>query len=305
MGQDKKPALVVLAAGMGSRYGGLKQLDAFGPNGENIIDYSIYDAIQAGFGSVVFIIRESFRKDFEDQFGNKFEDKLTVHFVTQELEDLPEGYTLPENRTKPWGTAHAVLMARDVVDVPFAVINADDFYGRGSFVILANYLREMEKNKDYAVVGYRLKNTLSEHGTVNRGICIEGEEGYLAEVKEIKKIRTEEDGKISYPQQEENVGELKQETLVSMNMWGFLPDYFPLTEEGFKEFLDQHGTEPAAEYYIPTIVDQLIKSGRKKVRLLTSPEHWFGVTYQEDKPAVIESLNTLIAKGVYPENLWG
>ena len=300
-----KPALVVLAAGMGSRYGGLKQMDSFGPNGENIIDYSIYDAIRAGFGSVVFIIREQFRAEFEEFFSGKFDDVLDVHFVSQELDKLPSGYTVPDGRVKPWGTAHAVLMAKDVVDVPFGVINADDFYGRDAFYTLANALKAMQSTGEYCVVGYYLKNTLSEHGTVNRGVCKADTNGYLIDVEEIRKIGREKDGTITYPGENGQGGTLAEDTLVSMNMWGFLPDYFDICERHFRQFLDDHAQTEGSEYYIPTLVDYLIEHNMKQVRVLSSTSHWFGVTYKEDKDAVMDKLNALIQSGEYPEKIWG
>jgi len=302
-----KPTLVVLAAGMGSRYGGLKQMDAFGPNGETILDYSIYDAINAGFGKVVFVIRDSFKKEFIDFFKGKFDDKVEVHYVTQELDKLPEGYG-PYERQKPWGTAHAVQMAREVTNEPFLVINADDYYGRDAYHVAADYFAKYPRSKQdgrdiYFVMGYKLANTLSEHGPVNRGVCEADENGFLIGIKECKKVMREEDGIIRYPGENGKV-ELPDDALVSMNMWGFYPSYFEYFDKYFREFLDKHGDDPTSEYYIPDLINSLMDEDKIKVRVLSSDSEWFGVTYQEDKPFVISKLNKLIEKGFYPEKLW-
>ena len=299
-----KPSLVILAAGMGSRYGGLKQMDGFGPNGETIIDYSIYDAIKAGFGKVIFIIREHFKEDFKEFFKNKFQSQINVEYVTQELDNLPKGFNVPEDREKPWGTAHAVLMAESVVNEPFAVINADDYYGPEAYQVLAEFFeKNEEENEEYAVVAYRLNNTLSDHGAVNRGICFGTEDGFLKEVVERIKIRRNETG-ISFPDDNGDPCQLSPDTLVSMNLWGFEPSYFKLCTELFKEFLNERGEELKSEFFIPLAIDSLIRQEKKKVRILHSDAKWFGVTYQEDKPIVIQKLKDLIAEGVYPENLW-
>jgi dTDP-glucose pyrophosphorylase len=299
-----KPALIVLAAGMGSRYGGLKQMDSFGPHGENIIDYSIYDAIQAGFDAVVFIIREQFQEQFQEFFSGKFDHRLKVHYVTQELDDLPAGYVVPEGREKPWGTAHAVLMAREIIDMPFGVINADDFYGRDAFKKLADALNAMEVTGEYCVIGYPLKNTLSEHGAVNRGVCKVTDQGFLKEIVEVRKIKRNPTGEIEYPRENGSHGTLEEQTLVSMNMWGFLPDYFPIAEKQFRQFLEVSSEIQNAEYYIPTLVDHLINTGEKRVRVIPSDSQWFGVTYKEDKPAVKSKLQALINSNVYPRRVW-
>jgi dTDP-glucose pyrophosphorylase len=297
-----KPTLVVLAAGMGSRYGGLKQMDAFGPHGENIIDYSIYDAILAGFGKVVFVIHREFEDEFRRFFSGKFEQRIEVDYVCQELDVLPDGYTVPEGREKPWGTGHAVWVVKDVVVGPFAVINADDYYGRDAYHKLSEFFSDsVNDNGDYCVVGYRLRNTLSDHGTVNRGVCHVDDKMYLEGVEEIVKIGRTEDGVIRYP----DGGTLTDETLVSMNIWGFLPSYFVHAETQLRAFLDAHAGTPTSELYIPSIVDQLISEDVLKVKVLPSGSSWFGVTYKEDKPFVMEQINQLIADGVYPENLWG
>ena len=299
-----KPTLVILAAGMGSRYGGLKQMDAFGPNGEAIIDYSIYDAIRAGFGKIVFIIRERFKKDFINFFKGKFDNQIEVEYVMQELDILPDGYKCPESREKPWGTAHAVWVAKDVVDGPFAVINADDYYGIDAYETLVQFLTSKNEVEEYGVVGYYLENTLSDHGTVNRGICEGSDDGYLENVEEIVKIHRLENGDITYPDQKEGSKSLTNETLVSMNMWAFHPSYFNFFVKYFSAFLNERINEEKSEYFIPTLVDTLIRSGERKVKILTSEDEWFGVTYQEDKPIVMKRLLSLIESGKYPQKLW-
>lgn len=301
-----KPTLLVLAAGMGSRYGGLKQMDAFGPSGETIIDYSIYDAINAGFGKVVFIIRESFRVDFENFFKGKFEDKIEIVFVPQDLHNLPEGYAVPEGREKPWGTGHAVWVAKDVINEPFAVINADDYYGQESYSTLVDFFNSLPTGEQnvYSLIGYYLKNTLSEHGTVNRGVCSSDDEGNLTTIVECTKIRRDPDNIVRYPKTDDYHAFIKEDALVSMNMFGFLPSYFDYCEQYFKKFLDSEIGVPKSEFYIPTLLDQLIATNQIKVKVLSSNAAWFGVTYQDDKPIVIEKLNKLIEAGVYPSKLW-
>lgn len=300
-----KPTLLILAAGKGSRYGGLKQMDAFGPNGETIIDYSIYDAIQAGFEKIVFIVRESFVEEFKALFEPKFKNRVETVYVCQELDVLPKGYEAPHDRTKPWGTAHAVWVARDVIHEPFAVINADDYYGQEAFHTMAKFLTEEVNEQLYSYVAYSLINTLSEHGTVNRGVCHVDEEGYLTSVEEIIKIRRQSDGTISYPNPDGGPDLLlTEDTLVSMNFWGFHPSYFELTETILKQFLSQHGREEKSEFYIPTAVFTMMRTHGIKVQSLYSEASWFGVTYPEDKPMVQTRLNQLITSGVYPDQLW-
>ncbi len=301
----KKPALVILAAGMGSRYGGLKQMDAFGPNGETIIDYSIHDAINAGFGKIVFIIREHFKTAFEKVFRDKLESKVELCFVTQELTKIPFGSNFNPERSKPWGTAHAVQVAKEVVDQPFAIINADDYYGQSAYKSLADFLMDGSnlKENNYCIIGYFLKNTLSDHGTVNRGVCFADDDGNLTNIEETLKIGWTQDGKISYPTSE-GVSYLEKDTLVSMNMFGFMPSYFDYTEDKFKQFLKEEGQELKSEFYIPQVLDSMQKESFSHVKLIPSDSDWFGVTYQEDKPFVIEKLNALIKAGRYPENLW-
>lgn len=299
-----KPTLLVLAAGMGSRYGGLKQMDAFGPNGEAIIDYSIYDAIAAGFGKVVFIVREHFLDVFKETFDAKMGDKIELVYVTQELDKLPKGLTYPDSREKPWGTAHAVQMAKDVINEPFAVINADDFYGRDAYKTVADYL--MHDNTDnYSIVAYYLKNTLSEHGNVNRGVCSADNEGKLIDIIECVKIAKNADGTISYPDEDGNSIFLKEDDIVSMNMMGFKPSYFDFCEQMLVDFIIERGHEEKSELYIPAVLDRLIKTERLSVDILNTTSNWFGVTYPDDKPMVVKQLNDLITSGEYPEDLWG
>ena len=299
-----KPTLFVLAAGMGSRYGGLKQLDGLGPNGETIMDYSIYDAIQAGFGKVVFVIRRIFEQDFREKIVSKYENRIPVELVFQDLTALPEGFKVPEGREKPWGTNHAVLMGKDVIREPFAVINADDYYGSVSFKVLADYLCSIEGTEGkYAMVGYRVANTLSESGTVSRGVCQTDENGFLTNVTERTKILREEDGVIRYIEGETKTA-LDDNTPVSMNMWAFTPDYFRHSEEFFVEFLREHGNELKSEFYIPSMVDYLIRSGKAICRVLDTPDKWFGVTYSTDRPQVVAKFAQLVKDGVYPSPLF-
>ena len=289
---------------MGSRYGGLKQLDGLGPNGETIMDYSIYDAIQAGFGKVVFVIRRVFEKDLREKIVSKYEHRIPVELVFQDLDALPAGFTVPEGREKPWGTNHAVLMGKDAIHEPFAVINADDYYGRESFQVLADYLRSIEGTEgNYAMVGYRVCNTLSESGSVARGVCETNAEGYLTKVTERTKILREEDGVIRFIE-EDGKTPLDENTPVSMNMWAFTPDYFRHSEEYFVTFLKEHGQELKSEFYIPTLVDYLIHSGKATCKVLDTPSRWFGVTYATDRPQVVDKFAQLVKDGVYPSPLF-
>lgn len=299
-----KPTLFVLAAGMGSRYGGLKQLDGLGPNGETIMDYSIYDAIRAGFGKVVFVIRHSFEKEFMEKVVSKYQGKIQLEVVFQEVNKVPEGIAYNTEREKPWGTNHAVLMGMDVIKEPFAVINADDFYGQESFQVLADYLTSIaEKKNDYCMIGYRVENTLSESGVVNRGVCGTDENGFLADVVEREKIE-KTGGSILYKDEHGIQQKIDEGTHVSMNMWGFTPDYFEYSYTMFKEFLKDHGQNPKSEFYIPTVVNDLIQTNKATVKVLDTPSKWFGVTYAEDRPMVVLRINELIKKGVYPTKLW-
>jgi NDP-sugar pyrophosphorylase family protein len=297
-----KPTLVILAAGMGSRYGGLKQLDEVGPNGEAIIDYSLFDAIRAGFGKVVFIIRHDFEEAFKARFDHKLNGKIEVEYVFQDLTDLPAGFSVPEGREKPWGTAHAIRSARNMVDTPFAAINADDFYGAEAYTTVAKFLTGDVAAGQYAMVGYRMDKTLSENGSVSRGLCVANSEGNLVDIDELTKITSETDG-IFYYRDEKQIA-LKGDEIVSMNFWGFHPSLFSHMEEGFVEFLEKKGQELKSEFFIPMFVDELIKSGKTKVKILTSDASWFGVTYQEDKPVVKERIQQLIGEGKYPSRLW-
>lgn len=291
-----KPTLVLLAAGMGSRYGGLKQVDPVGPSGETLLDYSIYDALRSGFGKVVFIIRHDIEQQFREVVGKRFEGRAPVEYAFQELNDLPTGFSVPEGRTKPWGTTQAVLAAENVVREPFAVLNADDFYGRESFATLAAHFAS--GSKDLAMVGFQLKNTLSEHGTVARGICGVGPDGYLTSVEEFTKIEKTTTGA------REGDHIFTGDELVSMNFWGFQPGVFGDMRASFTAFLKRSGTEQKSECYIPATVNDLMVGGQARVRMLSSQSPWFGVTYKEDKPRVVESIERLVREGVYPAKLW-
>ncbi len=298
-----KPTLFVLAAGMGSRYGGLKQLDGLGPNGETIMDYSIYDALRGGFGKVVFVIRESFDKEFREKIISKYEKHIPVEVVYQELDNLPEGFSLHPDRVKPWGTNHAVLMGKDVIKEPFAVINADDFYGRESYAILADFLKDIEGKKNhYCMVGYRLSNTLSDSGAVARGVCGVDNSHFLKTVVERTHIERV-DGVIKYKEGEEWTA-VPENAPVSMNMWGFTPDYFEYSEKYFTKFLEDNQGNPKAEYFIPLVVDYLINSKTADVKVLDTPSKWFGVTYAQDRPSVVQKIQDLIDKGEYPDKLF-
>lgn len=299
-----KPTLFVLAAGMGSRYGGLKQLDGLGPNGETIMDYSIYDAIQAGFGKIVFVIRQSFEKEFQEIVVNKFKNLVETALVFQDISKVPDGCTYRLDREKPWGTNHAVLMGKDIIKEPFAVINADDFYGQESFSILADFLRSVEgKKNEYCMIGYRVGNTLSESGAVSRGVCVVDEKNNLQNVVERTHIE-EKAGTIIYLDEKGEEYPLEQNTPVSMNMWGFTPDYFEYSETYFKEFLAENGQQLKSEFYIPLAVNNLIIEGKASCKVLDTPSKWFGVTYAEDRPQVVLKINDLIKKGIYPEKLF-
>ena len=297
-----KPTLLVLAAGMGSRYGGLKQIDPVGPNGETIIDYSIYDALRAGFGKLVFVIRKDIEQQFREIIGTRFEKRIAVEYVFQELDKLPPPYKLPAGRTKPWGTTHAILMAEGVVKENFAAINADDFYGQQAYQVLAQHLTS--GTPDYAMVGFTLKNTLSDHGSVARGVSRVDANNYLTNIVEMMKIEpdgsgaknTEADGKIT---------KLTGDEAVSMNFWGFTPALFAQLKVEFEKFLKKAGGEQKSECYIPATVGDLVTSGRAKCKVLRSSDSWFGVTYREDRPQVVESIRQLVAQGKYPAKLWG
>ena len=298
-----KPTLFILAAGMGSRYGGLKQIDGLGPNGETIMDYSVFDALRAGFGKIVFVIRKDFEQDFRNVVLSKYEDKVPCEICFQSLDKVPEGYTYNPERTKPWGTNHAVLMGKDLIHEPFAVINADDFYGKESFQVLADFLiQAQDKQGEYCMVGYPVANTLSENGSVSRGVCSTDDKGYLTDV--VERTHIEQIGaNVVYT--EDGVDTIiAPNTPVSMNMWGFTPEYFEYAQEAFKEFLTNYGQELKKEFYIPTLVNDMIVAGKATCKVLDTPAKWFGVTYAEDRPQVVMKLNDLIKKGVYPEKLF-
>jgi UTP-glucose-1-phosphate uridylyltransferase len=292
-----------MAAGMGSRYGGLKQIDPVGPSGEIVLDYSVYDAIRAGFGKVVFIIRPDIEEAFKEVIGTKLEGKIEVEIVFQTLEKIPGKVSMfgniPKDRTKPWGTGQAVLMAKDVVNEPFAVINADDFYGRETFEVIGRKLAATAADStDFSMVGFYIKNTLSDHGSVARGYC-DVQDGKLATVTEYFEIERKEDGVIRH-----RGGDMDDDDMVSMNTWGFTPRLFEFLERGFVKFLEREGGELKSEYLLPELVDGLIQSGEATVDVLPSNEKWMGVTYTEDKPEVMAGIRALVAAGVYPENLW-
>ena len=302
-----KPTLLLLAAGMGSRYGGLKQLDGLGPNGETIMDYSIYDAIKAGFGKIVFVIRKDFEQDFREKILSKYEGHVPVELCFQSLDALPEGFTCPEGRVKPWGTNHAVLMAKDVIKEPFCVINCDDFYNRDAFMVIGKFLADLPEGSTnrYAMVGFRVGNTLSENGTVARGICSKDSDECLTTVVERTEIMRV-DGPVCYKDEEGKWVAVEDNTPVSMNMWGFTPDYFAHSEEYFKGFLSDPANmaNPKAEFFIPLMVNKLIGDGTATVKVLDTTSKWFGVTYAADRQSVVDKIQSLVDEGVYPNKLW-
>lgn len=300
-----KPTLFVLAAGMGSRYGGLKQLDGLGPHGETIMDYSIYDAIHAGFGKVVFVIRKDFEADFREKILSKYEGHIPVEVVFQAVTDLPEGFTCPPDRVKPWGTNHAVLMGKNVIHEPFAIINSDDYYGRNSFEVMAKELMSLPEGSTnhYSMVGFKVGNTMSESGTVSRGVC-ETIDGYLTGVVERTAIGYDENHNIVFTDEEGKVQQLDFNTPVSMNFWGFTPDYFAHSEQFFVKFLKENINKPKAEFYIPTLVNDLVLRGEAQCKVLTTESKWFGVTYSADRPAVVEKFAQLHEQGIYPEKMF-
>ena len=301
-----KPTLLILAAGMGSRYGGLKQLDAMGPSGEVVLDYSVFDAIRAGFGKVVFVIRREFEEQFRSQIGSKFADRITVEYAFQDLNDLPEGFSLPEGRAKPWGTAHALLAAEKVVHEPFLMINADDFYGRDAFAKIAADLmtpRADDGMSHYSMVGFYLKNTLSDHGYVSRGVCDRGSDGMLKTVLEMTKIYRTPTGAENREVEGAYVP-LTGDEVVSMNFFGFTPDVFVHLRAAFVAFLQERGQDLKAECYVPASIDALIQVGKADVRVLESNDSWFGVTYPEDKADVVAAIRALVDQGAYPSSLF-
>ena len=295
------PTLLVLAAGLGSRYGGLKQLDPVGPDDETIMDYSIFDARRAGFGKVVFVIRKEIEEPFKTTLGARYEKRVPVEYVFQEVGKLIPGFSIPEGRSKPWGTTHAILMASNVIHEPFAVINADDFYGAESFRVLSQHLQT--GSSDYAMVGFVLRNTLSDFGTVARGVCHVAEDGFLKDIMELKSIERE-GPRITNIDAEGQETVLNGGEMVSMNMWGFTPQIFGQLYEQFQRFLKRYGNDLKAECYIPSTVNTLIQSGQARVKVLRSGDAWFGVTYREDHPRVVQSISRLVEGGTYPRKLW-
>ena len=297
-----KLTLVILAAGMGSRYGGLKQLDEVGPNGEAIIDYSLYDAIRAGFGKVVFVIRTDFADAFKERFEPKLKGRIDVDYVYQSLDKIPSGYVIHPEREKPWGTSHALLMAETAVKEPMAVINADDYYGSKAYKVMADFLSSSTDEREYAMVGYNVGNTLSEYGTVSRGVCSTDENGYLKDIIERVKIKRDADGIFFY--EDDQRTKLEEDTPVSMNFWGLKPSVFEYINEGFREFLSKNGDQLKSEYFIPLLINDNIIEGNITTKVLNCDSPWFGITYKEDKPFVQQKIKTLLDKGVYPEKLW-
>lgn len=301
-----KPTLLILAAGMGSRYGGLKQIDPMGPNGETVLDYSVFDALRGGFGKVVFVIRRDFEDVFRQQVGAKFDTKIPVEYAFQDLNDLPAGFSVPEGRTKPWGTTHAMLAAESLIKEPCVMINADDFYGRDAFAAIAAHLTSppvASARSQYCMVGFRLSNTLSEHGSVARGVCTVDEKGLLTSVTEMTKIFKTDSGAENREVDGAYVPLTGNEP-VSMNFWGFTPEIFPQLRQAFVEFLNKAGHEEKSECYVPAVVDAMIRTGMADVRVLPTSSKWFGVTYPEDKQDVVASIKQLSDAGDYPAPLW-
>ena len=298
-----KPTLVILAAGMASRYGSMKQIQSFGPDGETIMDYSIYDAIRAGFGKVVFIIREEFAEQFKAIFEPKLNGRIATDYVYQHLSAFTNGYAVPADRTKPWGTGHAVLCCKGKVNEPFAVINADDFYGKDAFVKAYTFLTTQCNEQTYCIIGYQLRNTLSDNGTVSRGVCDVDAVGNLTDINERTKIFTRPEGDIVY-EENDQLTVLPENSLVSMNYLCFAPGFIGLAENLFSDFLEKQGQELKSEFYIPTVTKHFVQSGKGVVKVLPTSSQWFGVTYKEDAPGVQTSINALVAAGEYPSSLW-
>lgn len=298
-----KPTLLVLAAGMGSRYGGDKQLDKVGPSGETIIDYSIYDAIRTGFGKIVFVIRRDIEQQVKERFFEKLKGKIEVDYVFQDLDDLPPGSQVSPERKKPWGTSHAILVTEKKIREPFGVINADDFYGLDSFRILRDFLVNDKDPDSYCIVGFKLGNTLSDHGHVNRGVCRVDENNLLVNIVETRQIEKTPTGAVAPGKDGEKI-HFTGDEVVSMNLWGFKPSCYRFLGEEFRNFIKLHGMDPKAELDIPTSVDKFVKSGHIRIRVLMSNEHWFGVTYREDKPFVVENINRMIKEGIYPASIY-
>lgn len=304
----KKPILIIMAAGMGSRYGGLKQIDPVDEEGHIIMDFSIYDAVKAGFEKVIFIIKKENEQDFREKIGNRMEERIEVEYVYQDIENLPDGFAVPEGRVKPWGTAHAVLSCLPVVDSPFAVINADDYYGQQAFQMIYDFLSSHEDTDkfQYTMVGYLLKNTLTENGHVARGVCETDDNGKLTEITERVRIEKHEDGTAYTEDNGATWTFLPDETVVSMNMWGFTESMMPEIRDRFADFLTKNLTKNPlkCEYFLPFVVDELIQEGKAEVTVLKSKDRWYGVTYKEDKPTVVKAIQSLKDQGLYPQKLW-
>ncbi|MCX6253607.1 MAG: NTP transferase domain-containing protein [Bacteroidia bacterium] len=298
-----KPTLLVLAAGMGTRYGGNKQLDDVGPSGETIIDYSIYDAIRAGFGKIVFVIRRDIEEQVKELFVGKLTGRIEVDYVFQEITNLPEGVTVAPGRQKPWGTSHAILVTEKKIKEPFGVINADDYYGVESFKILRDFLVNDKDPNCYCIVGYKMGNTLSDHGHVNRGVCRVGADELLKNIVETRQIEKTKNGAIA-PGPDGKILQFTCNEVVSMNLWGFKPSCFGFLGEEFRNFIDKSGMDLKSELDIPTSIDKFVKNGEITIKILMSNEKWFGVTYREDKPFVVENINKMISRGVYPAKLY-
>ena len=301
-----KPTLLILAAGMGSRYGSLKQIDTVGPSGEAIIDYSIYDAIRAGFEKVIFVIRKSIEKDFREVFGEKLKGKIETDYVFQELDMVPEGISYSPDRVKPWGTAHAIWVAKNFIREPFVAINADDFYGAGSYQAMADYLsgQTETENDRYCMMGYQIQHTLSDFGSVSRGVCDSRDNDFLKSVVERTEIARDK-GKIYFLDENGEKVEMPGDELVSMNIWGFTPGLFEHIEAAFSDFIEEHASELKSELYMPSVVNDLVERNTASVKILPALDKWFGVTYKEDKPLAADYIKKLIEKGEYPDNLWG
>ncbi len=298
-----KPTLLVLAAGMGTRYGGNKQLDEVGPSGETIIDYSIYDAIRAGFGKIVFVIRRDIEEQVKERFVFRLQGKIEVDYVFQEISNLPEGVNVAPDRSKPWGTSHAILVTKEKITEPFGVINADDYYGVESFKILRDFLVNDNEPNNYCIVGYKLGNTLSEHGHVNRGVCQAGEDGFLRDIVETRQIEKTNEGAVA-PGPDGKQLHFTGNEIVSMNLWGFKPSCYDFLGKEFRNFINKSGMDLKSELDIPTSVDKFVKNGEITIKILMSNERWFGVTYREDKPFVVESIKKMIRKGIYPVRIY-
>ncbi len=298
-----KPTLLVLAAGMGTRYGGNKQLDEVGPSGETIIDYSIYDAIRAGFGKIVFVIRRDIEQQVRERFVDRLQGKIEIDYVFQEITNLPVGVKVAPDRSKPWGTSHAILVTREKIKEPFGVINADDYYGVESFKILRDFLVNDKNPDNYCIVGYKLGNTLSEHGHVNRGVCQAGEDGFLRDIVETRQIEKTKEGAVA-PGPDGKTLHFTGNEIVSMNLWGFKPSCYDFLGKEFRNFIDKYGMDLKSELDIPTSVDKFVKNGEITIQILMSNERWFGVTYREDKPFVVESIKKMIRKGIYPARIY-